>query len=254
MAITDTQWKTLAEEKPIQAKDLYRAIVINVKDPKKRARVKVWIPDLMFSNVEPDKGIWAMPKNNIFCGANNDTAKAQIGLDDCGSCLPPPKGSEVWIEFEDGDFNKPRYTEALNLDTEEAIPVENTYGPEYWNKWTMIKSPKGRQILISDDPDDACVLIRGKYKTRGKRKVEDDPRKPKQDVMYIELWEGKDKEYAIIKTKEEQYYLLDKTNNVNRIQHPSGSYIEMDQSGDIVIQAAKFVWINSRSPYVLKHD
>lgn len=230
-------------KQPIEINKLYRAKVVDVKDPYKRGRIKVWITGLMGRNVEDDNGCWASPANNIFSG-NKDFPEDR-GLDDCGSLIIPPKNTYVFVIFENGDFSKARYINSLNLsEIDESVPVENQSGKEYWNKWTMIKTPKGRQILVSDDPDDESVIIRGKYLNRSSReKGKKDPRLPK-DSMYMELYEKSGEEYAIVKVKPTQYVLLDKTNNIIRLQHPSGSFIEFTSSGDIVIQSAGKVKIN----------
>jgi len=46
----------------------YRARVVDVKDPKKAGRVKVWIPHIMEGKVEPSDGRWARP-HSIYGGA-----------------------------------------------------------------------------------------------------------------------------------------------------------------------------------------
>ena len=231
-------------KREIKATNLYAAKVVDVKDPKKQGRIKVWIPALMMDSVDESQGIWAMPENNFFTG---NSESQETGIDDCGSCLIPPKGSYVLIRFDEGDFNRPKYIAGLNLvDNPASIPVENTYGSEYWNKWTIIKTPKGRQILISDDPDDEGIIIRGKYKKRGKRNQTNDPRLP-SDSAYIEIWEKAGQEYVIMKDQSGQFVLLDSANKEIRIKHASGSYIRFAASGDIYIQAANNIYLNSAS-------
>lgn len=229
---------------------LYRAKVVDVKDPKKVGRVKVWLPDLMHENVEDNSGFWVMPGNNIY--TCNGESK-ELGIDDCGACNPPPKDSYVWVWFEDGDYNLGFYGSGINLLEEKSVPVENQYGDKYHDKWTLIKTPQGRQIMLSDDDsNDESVIIRGKYRSRGKRDATGDPRKP-DDSMYIEMWEKPGEEYIIAKDGLGQYLLIDEANKKIRIQHISGSYIEMLEDGDIHIQAAKNIHLNSFAAKFEKH-
>jgi len=237
----------------IEARKLYRAKVVDNKDPNKAGRVKVWIPDLMKDTVDESDGKWALPANNLFVG-NGDTDEE--GLNDCGSCIIPPKGTYVTVFFEDEEFNNPRYLAGLNLDTKACIPAENQAGKEYFNKWTLLKTPKGRQIFLSDDPDDACVIIRGKYKKResgsGPVAEKSDPRDP-EDSMYVELYETDEEQYLIMKDAIGQYFLIDQKNKTIRIQHVSGSYIEFTSDGDIKIESAKHIRMNQVGASLKKH-
>lgn len=69
----------------------YRGFIVDNKDPKKLGRVKVRVPQLT-----QDKAIerWAFPKG-------------QPAGKDFGDFMIPPKGSNVWVEFENGDSNFP---------------------------------------------------------------------------------------------------------------------------------------------------
>ncbi len=234
----------------IEANKRYRAKVIDVKDPKKIGRVKVWIPSLMYGVVSDNDGIWAMPGNNAFVGNKEATGK---GGQDCGSLMIPPKDSYVWIIFEDGDFNKPIYVGGLNVQTEESVPTENQNGTQYYNKWTLLKTPNGKQIFLSDDPDDESIILRGKQKNRSSRNKTSDPREPK-DSMYFELWEKSGEEYIILKDGSGQFFLLDTANNRIRLQHNTGSFIEFTSSGDIIIQAANNLYLNCVSAYKEDHS
>lgn len=233
---------------PIEANKRYRARVINVKDPKKTGRVMIWIPDLMSNMAEDKTECWASPGNSPFMG-NKDTN--EIGGKDCGSLLVPPLGSEVWVIFEDGDFNRAIYLGGIGYETDEAVPVENQSGKEYYNKWTLLKSPKGRQIFVSDDPDDESIIIRGKQKKRSNRTKSSDPREP-FDSAYIEIWDKEGEEYVIMKDSKGQHFLLDPVNERVRIQAKSGSFIEL-RGNDIVIQGKKLVLINCEVAYFEEH-
>ncbi len=149
------------------------------------------------------------------------------------------------IFFEDNDFNRCKYLIGCNLDADECVPVENQVGKEWWNKWTLLKTPGGgRTILMSDDPGDECIIIRGKEKSRGKRSSKGDVREP-QSSMVIQLWEKSGEEYLLLQDATGQYIIIDQAKKKIRIQHISGSYMEFTPDGDIQIQAAKNIHLNS---------
>lgn len=199
-----------ASKRPVSFTKEYQAVVVDVEDPLKQGRVKVWIPDTMIGKGGPDQkkiGLWAMPSNNTFAG--NKEAKDK-GMDDCGSCIVPPKGSYVTVYFEDGDYSYPRYKAAVNKEVDQAVPVENQYGSQPWKTYTLLKTPEGgRQILLSDDPDNEGIIIRGKYKSRGKRENMGDPRAPK-DSYYIQIWEKAGEEFMLMKDADGKYLKMDK--------------------------------------------
>lgn len=135
----------------------YRAKVVSSKDPLRHGRIRVWIPDLM-PEIDDDQGIWALSANNPIGGRN-------FGGDSdhyfAGSCLIPPTGSWVWIFFECGDVSRPVYFAACDLTNTKVLP-ENQVGLHPEKKWTLLKTPEGRTIILSDDPFDARVEITGK--------------------------------------------------------------------------------------------
>lgn len=69
----------------------YRGTVVDNKDPEKLGRVKIRVPQIAGDNVIE---AWAWPKG-------------QIAGEDFGDFMIPPKGSPVWVEFEQGDPRKP---------------------------------------------------------------------------------------------------------------------------------------------------
>ena len=54
---------------PFKWNGMYRAKVIDSKDPLKQGRCKVWIPSLM-PEVSDDIGLWARSANNPIGGRN----------------------------------------------------------------------------------------------------------------------------------------------------------------------------------------
>ena len=147
------------QNKPSLSYDvIYRAKCVDPKDPTKSGKIKVWIPKLHYTSVDEDNGIWAYPCTPY---AASNLEEKSGGVSDFGSLYIPPKGSFVYVFFEDGDQNKARYFGGTVI--EGGIPTENQAGNEWWNKHTVIKTPAKRIIFVSDDDSsDACVLIRGK--------------------------------------------------------------------------------------------
>jgi len=136
---------------------IYRAKVVDNKDPEKFGRVKVWIPALMQS-VDENKGLWARAANNPVGGRNEKEGEDSYYY---GTCYIPRKNSYVLVFFEGGNINRPYYFASLELESAKVLP-ENQLGTNYEDKWTIFKSHAGRCIVISDDPDDARTEITGK--------------------------------------------------------------------------------------------
>ena len=134
---------------------IYRAKCVDPKDPDKSGKIKVWIPALSYTKDEDTSGIWARPATS-FAAANLEKEE----VNDFGSLYIPPKDSYVYVFFEDGDSSKPVYFAGCVL--EGSIPTECQAGSQYWNKHMIIKTPQKRMIFVSDDPDDSCIIIRGK--------------------------------------------------------------------------------------------
>lgn len=138
---------------------MFRAKVVENKDPQLFGRVQVWIPDIM-SELPQDKGLWARAANNPAGGRNSET---QGGGDNnfAGTSFIPKKGSFVWVFFEGGNENRPYYLSGCDLEGAKVLP-ECQVGSIPQDKWVIFKSHEGRCIVVSDDPDDARVEITGK--------------------------------------------------------------------------------------------
>jgi len=153
----------------------YRAKVVYVKDPKLMGRVKVWIPDIQIDvKPTPKNGLWARPANNPYGAGHKDL---KDGRKHAGSSHIPSLHQWVWVFFENDNPNIPYYVSALYIENQPILP-ENMVNQEYWNKWIMHRSPRGRVIMISDDPEDARTMITGK-------KNEYDPDNPIQSVYKV---------------------------------------------------------------------
>jgi len=99
----------------------YRGVVLDAADPKELYRLRVTVPSLTRGKMIPLGG-WAWPYGIV----------SGLGW---GSTPPlPEKGAWVWVEFEEGDKNRPLWTygpwglkpkAALEPNTEEGIYVDN---------------------------------------------------------------------------------------------------------------------------------
>ena len=158
---------------------IYRALVVDAKDPKKLGRVKIWCPDTMI-NVKPEDGIWAIPANNQLGGRNFRGQKKGDHYYQ-GTCFIPPKDSWVWIFFQYGNPSLPCYFAVADLESI-VVPSENRVGPDYHKKWTVIKTRAGRCMIFSDDEWDERWEITGK-----KRFIEqsDEPSADEKSVFPI---------------------------------------------------------------------
>jgi len=190
----------------VSAFGMYRAKVVDNKDPKKFGKVLVWIPDIM-PEVSQDKGIWARPANNPVGGRNMENEVDNYYM---GSSFIPKKGSWVFIFFEGGNVNLPYYFGALDLENTKVLP-ENQLGSNYQDKWTLFKSHEGRAIVVSDDPDDARTEITGK-----KRKIKTPPTGDTDSVYEIDgnqttilFDERAGQEKVLIRTRKGDFFHID---------------------------------------------
>jgi len=190
---------------------IYRAKVNSCADPEKRGRVLIWIPDLM-PEISSELGLWASPANNPMGGRNSvETGKKQYFQ---GTCYIPPPGSYVYVFFEYGNPNEPRYLAAGDFG-QTKVPVECQQGSNYWEKWVIFKSRNGRTIVVSDDPHDERVEITGK-----KRKLSgSDPSGNSESVYEIDgnqttilLDERSGNEMVLIKSHSGDFIKFDITN------------------------------------------
>lgn len=202
---------------------IYRAKVIDSKDPDKQGKVKVWIPDTM-PEIDDKYGIWAKPANNVIGGANtleeeyNDNQKYQ------GMWMVPTQGSYIYLFFENGDPNQPRHLSGADFGQQNA-PIENQQG-EYHKKWTLFKSRQGRTIIISDDPFDERVEMTGKKRKIDKGDTQSGSPESvyeiddNQSVVLIDERDGKEK--ILIKDYKGNYINIDTENNKIDIESPEG--------------------------------
>ena len=209
---------------------MYRAKVVNNKDPEKFGRVIVYIPDTM-PDVEHTNGLWARPANNPLGGRNmEEDAEHHFA----GSCYIPKIGSWLWIFFENGNPNKPYYFAACDLENAK-VPPENQSGSNYEDKWTIIKTHDGRIIHVSDDPDDARIEITGRKRNLGASPSGDGA--PVYDIdgncTTILLDEREGKEKLLIRTHKGDYFHIDI--DEQKLQAYFKSDINIQTEGDLNI-------------------
>lgn len=208
----------------------FRSKVVNNNDPDQFGRIMVWIPDIM-PEVPDNEGIWARPANNPIGGRNTET-----GSDNnyAGTSYIPLNGSWMLIFFENGNINKPYYFGALDLQNAKVLP-ENQLGGEPYNKWVILKSHKGRTVVVSDDPDDARVEITGK-----KRQIQNPPSGDKDSVYTIDenqttilFDEREGLEKILIRTHKGDFFHIDV--DEQKLQGYFKSGIDIKSDGDIKI-------------------
>ena len=213
----------------------YRAKVVDNKDKEQFGRIKVWIPDLM-PQIDDRQGLWARPANNPIGGRNvpaNITTRRQpergrLSFPDdepeegdetknyyAGSSYIPPISSWVWIFFEAGNINRPYYFGALDIENAKVLP-ENQVGDEYEKKWTILKTHKGRAIVISDDPFDERVEITGKKRWIDATTIRKPPSGDQDSVFRIDnnmttilLDERDEKQKLLIRTYKGDFVHID---------------------------------------------
>jgi len=166
--------KNSMEDKTTPQYGFYRAEVSNNNDIERKGKVQVWIPDIMGEHLRGG-GAWALPGNQAIGGRNDDNKTSFYA----GQCIIPPKGSWIWVFFENGNTSRPFYTGALNLQNSLVLPECRT-GKKPSDKWVVFKSTLGRCVVISDDPSDCRVEITGK-----KRQIGSPPDGDKNSVFEI---------------------------------------------------------------------
>lgn len=228
------------EEKKDKLTGFYRAQVVDNKDPQLFGRVKVWIPDTM-AKISSDKGLWALPANNVTSGLNSDGDSEHHYS---GSCFVPPKGSFCWVFFENGNPNRPYYIGGLDLQNTKVLP-ECQLGGEPQKKWVVYKSHSGRTIVISDDTDDERVEITGK-----KRQISSPPVGDTNSVYTIDgnqttvlIDERDGKEKVLIRSHKGDYINFDIENQ--KLQISVQADIHIKSNGGIFIRSTDDINLKS---------
>ena len=180
----------------------YRAKVVDNKDPDKYGRVKVIVPEFGMTKEDDETWLWAYPANVPFGGGNTDIQDQ--GIRWSGSMIVPQPGQWVWVFAENDNINRLYYIGALYIKNQE-VPPETAQGSQWYNKWLLFRSPDGRSIWISDDPDDARTFL------TGKKRIKD----PKGSVLPIK---GNQSVFLIDESNQERILVADYEGNYFLIQ------------------------------------
>jgi hypothetical protein len=233
-------------ETPFKYLGFYRAKVVEVNiENNNYGGIRVFIPDLM-TTLDPDydenkMGIIAYPANSPLGGRNPENKDSYY----TASVYIPPKGSFVWVFFEMGDVNRPYYFASLDIRTSK-LPPENRNVQEPHKVYTIIKSGKGRSIIVADSEDVQRVEITGK-----KRMLQGADPAGNADSVYetdgnqttILLDEKEGAEKLLIKTHYGDYLNIDISNRRLNAYFSNGIRIKTDQK--LSIQAGTNIEIKA---------
>ena len=229
---------------------IYRGKCIFNSDPLKQGRIKAWIPEMMDGTVNDDEGVWIRPASFTFAGNSEDGID---GADDCGSVIIPPVGSYIYIFFEQGDPSKGRYFAGASVDN--SIPTECQNGQEWFNKHVILKTPKGKLLMISDAPDDGGIIIRSTDRSKNKREVKDTPLR--SDSIEIAIQDTDKDKYILVNDGNKNYFLINEKDTEITCELNTGTKIFMSKDGmdinvvgDLNINATGSIRINGTMIYL----
>jgi len=188
---------------------IFRAVVVEVEDPMFLDRVRVRVPEVMGNTVTD----WVWPKS----AAANWSWKPIIG-------------ERVWVEFENGDIDRPLYSGSwypLQGDSNErSLPPEVLADDKAaYTRTRVIRSPAGHKILVKDpDPEDTAAQNGITIETVFGHK--------------IDMADGDDDQKISIETPGGHKIELDDKNTILSIAHSDGTTkLEIDSSGKISVIA-----------------
>jgi uncharacterized protein involved in type VI secretion and phage assembly len=118
----------------------YRGTVVSNVDPQNMGRLSVTVPDV--SNIQTST--WAMPS-------------AALAGSQSGFFAVPPVGSNVWVEFEQGDSDYPVWSGGFWGSSGEVPPQGNSAPAGVQS--IVIQSVGGNILMISDVPGAAGGIL-----------------------------------------------------------------------------------------------
>lgn len=131
----NTQRQQMADLEAIRFYGKYRGTVLNNIDPQQIARIIVQVPDVL----GPTASSWAMP-----C--------LPMGGFQSGCFMVPPIGSQVWVEFEQGDPDYPIWVGGF-WGSAENVPDAATDPPAIPPGQNVVLQTIGQNmIMLSDAP------------------------------------------------------------------------------------------------------
>lgn len=117
----------------------YRAFVVDNADPENLGRVTAQVPSVLGTEVTG----WALP-----CAPYG-------GLDGQGLFLIPDVGAQLWVEFEEGNPNKPIWTGTFWRASD--MPPENAQKPEPTTR--MLQTAAGHRLQFDDESGDERITL-----------------------------------------------------------------------------------------------
>jgi uncharacterized protein involved in type VI secretion and phage assembly len=111
----------------------YRGTVVQNIDPQQTGRIVAQVPDVLGAT----QSTWALPS-----GA---AAGSQAGC-----YIVPPIGSQVWIEFEQGDSNYPVWTGGFWGSAGDVPPLATTPPPMAGGQNIVLQTTGQSTVLLSD--------------------------------------------------------------------------------------------------------
>ena len=168
----------------------YRGFVTNNSDPEKRGRIKLHIPGVM----EDQETDWALPCLPFG------------GLAEQGFVTIPEIDAQVWVEFEEGDPQRPIWSgtfwqDDVNVPTEAAKDEPTT---------RLLKTPSGHMLQFDDEDSKEKIHIHHKSNS---------------NITFDE------KGSLAISDSSEAIVSLDAENNEITIKDANGNTLKMTSSG-----------------------
>ncbi|MEK6210034.1 MAG: phage baseplate assembly protein V [Pseudomonadota bacterium] len=118
----------------------YRGFVSNNDDPQKRARLKLRVPSVL-GQEESD---WALPCLPFG------------GVAGQGMFMVPEANAQVWVEFEEGDLNRPIWVGTF-WQAEADVPAAAAISPPTTR---LLLTPKGHTLQFDDKDNQEQILLR----------------------------------------------------------------------------------------------
>ena len=111
MSLTDTR-HLLEKRNPVEGVIFIAKVTFN-KDPEKRGRVRIYIPDYLGEDGDEEYNPWALPANipAYRVEKTNDESYAHV----------PPKDSWVYVTFQQGDPHYPMYWGGANIQATDEL-------------------------------------------------------------------------------------------------------------------------------------
>ena len=118
----------------------YRGFVSNNDDPQKRARLKLRVPSVLGQ----DESDWALPCLPFG------------GVAGHGMFVVPEANAQVWVEFEEGDLNRPIWVGTF-WQAEGDVPAAAAISPPTTR---LLLTPKGHTLQFDDKDNQEQILLR----------------------------------------------------------------------------------------------